>query len=66
MHDAFKNSSHKLDVGCPKTMLIKIVISNKSFIHSPGKEKAKTSKLSFGRIGESAGDISGPGIIDKT
>jgi hypothetical protein len=41
-------------------------ISNKSFIHSPGKEKAKTSKLSLGRIGESAGDISGPGIIDKT
>ena len=41
-------------------------ISNKSFIHSPGKEKAKTSLLSLGRIGESAGEISGSGIIDKT
>jgi len=41
-------------------------ISNKSFIHSPGKEKAKTSKLSLGRIGESAGEFSGSGIIDKT
>ena len=46
--------------------LVKLQISNKCFIHSPGKEKAKTSKLSLGRIGESAGDISGPGIIDKT
>jgi len=44
----------------------KVVISNKSFIHCPGKEKAKTSKLSLGRIGESTGGISGPGIIDKT
>jgi hypothetical protein len=49
-----------------KKTIARFKISNKSFIHSPGKEKAKTSKLSLGRIGESAGDISGPGIIDKT
>jgi len=41
-------------------------IPNKSFIHSPGKEKAKTSSLSLGRIGESVGEFSGSGIIDKT
>jgi len=33
-------------------------ISNKCFIHSPAKEKAKIYKMSFGRISESDGDIS--------
>ena len=33
-------------------------ISNKCFINGPAKEKAKTYKLSFGRISESDGDIS--------
>jgi hypothetical protein len=33
-------------------------ISNKSFIDSPAKEKAKTYKLSFGLISESDCDIS--------
>ena len=41
------------------------MISNKSFIHSPVKEKAKTNKLSFGRISESDGDISVQGLLIK-
>ena len=40
-------------------------ISNKSFINSPVKEKAKTYKLSFGRISESDGDISVQGLLIK-
>jgi hypothetical protein len=45
---------------------MKPVISNKCFIHSPAKQKAKTSKLSFGLINKSDGYISVQGIIDKT
>jgi hypothetical protein len=41
-------------------------ISNKSFIHSPVKEKAKTSKIEFWPYQQIRGDISVPGIIDKT
>ena len=51
---------------CNITSGLKFKIPNKSFIHSPGKEKAKTSSLSLGHIGESAGEISGSAIIDKT
>jgi hypothetical protein len=40
--------------------------SNKSFIHSPVKEKAKTSKIEFWPYQQIRGDISVPGIIDKT
>jgi len=47
-------------------MVVRRQIPNKCFIHSPGKEKAKTSSLSLGRIGESAGEFSRSGIIDKT
>ena len=41
-------------------------IANKSFIHSPVKEKAKTSKIEFWPYQQIRGDISVPGIIDKT
>ena len=43
-----------------------VQISNKCFIHSHAKQKAKTSKLSFGLINKSDGYISVQGIIDKT
>jgi hypothetical protein len=39
-------------------MMARLMISNKSFINSPGKEKAKTYKLSFGLISESEFDTS--------
>ena len=52
--------------GLNLALLLIFMLSNKSFIHSPGKEKAKTSSLSLGRIGESAGEFSRSGIIDET
>ena len=42
------------------------MISNKCFIHCPVKEKAKTSKIEFWPYQQIRGDISVPGIIDKT
>jgi len=43
-----------------------IQISNKSFIHSPGKKKAKTSIIEFWPYQQFRWHISVPGIIDKT
>ncbi len=42
-----------------------LFLSNKSFIHSPVKEKAKTFKLSFGRISESDGISRCQGLLIK-
>jgi hypothetical protein len=41
-------------------------MTNECFIHYPSNEKAKTYKLSFGRINEPDNDIALPSIIDKT
>ena len=46
--------------------LAPVKISSKSFIYSPVKKKAKTSKIEFWPYQQIRGDISVPGIIDKT
>ena len=43
-----------------------MMISSKSFIDSTVKEKAKTSKIESWPYQQIRGDISMPGIIDKT
>jgi hypothetical protein len=50
----------------PNLTEVRVHVSNKSFIHSPVKEKAKTSKIEFWPYQQIRGDISVPGIIDKT
>ena len=50
---------------CHIVTYLKCYISNKSFIHNPVKEKAKTFKLSFGRIGESDGISRCQGLLIK-
>jgi hypothetical protein len=50
----------------PITSERQLTIANKSFIHSPAKEKAKTSKIEFWPYQKIRWHISVPGIIDKT
>jgi hypothetical protein len=47
------------------SMMAMVKISNKSFINSPVKEKAKTFNLSFGRISESDGISRCQGLLTK-
>ena len=54
------------DIHAGLKTITRFKISNKSFIHSPGKEKAKTSKIEFWPYQQIRGDISVPGTIDKT